>query len=239
MNVDILVVAAHPDDAELAMAGSLLLLGRQGKKTGVVDLTRGELGSRGTPERRAEEAAAASRALGLAFRENLDLPDGSVRDGQLERMALVGTLRRCRPRLVFTHHPHDATGHPDHRACSALVRHSVYLSGLAKIETDAERYRPEAVLYFNLPRRLFPSFIVDISSVYAQRQEIVGAYRSQFHDPHSSEPETYLSDPRFQGMMDSVHRYWGALIGAEYGEAFWSRQPPALADPTLHFGRAI
>jgi bacillithiol biosynthesis deacetylase BshB1 len=239
MNLDVLAIGAHPDDVELAMSGSVLVFAGQGRKVGVVDLTRGELGTRGSQDRRASEAAEATRMLGLVMRENLDLPDGSVQDGPAERLALVGMLRRCRPRLVFTHHPEDHTGHPDHRACSQLVQHAVYLSGLSKIKTDAERYRPEAVVCFNLPRRLFPTFVVDTSAVYSRRCEILGAYRSQFHDPESKEPATYLSAPGFQGMMESAHRYWGGLIGAEYGEAFWCRQPPALADPTAHFTRAI
>ena len=239
MTVDILAVGAHPDDVELAMAGSLLVFAAQGKSTAIVDLTRGELGSRGTPEVRAAEAAEASKVLGLSVRENLNLPDGRVQDDPASRLALVGALRRCRPRLVFTHHPQDAAGHPDHAACSALVRSAVYLAGLARVDTGQLRHRAEAVIFFNLPRSQFPSFIVDVSQVYARRREALGAYHSQFHNPSSSEPETYLSHPRFLDSLEATHRYWGGGVGIEYGEAFWCERPLKVTDPTLHFGRGL
>ncbi|MBI2821912.1 MAG: bacillithiol biosynthesis deacetylase BshB1 [Acidobacteria bacterium] len=239
MTVDILAIGAHPDDVELAMAGSLLAFASLGRRVAVVDLTRGELGSRGSTELRAREASAATEILRLAARENLDLPDGSVRDDRESRAAVIRVLRRHRPRLVFTHHPQDHSGHPDHTACSRLVERAVYLSGLAKFDTGQERYRPEAVIFFNLPRRLFPSFIVDVSDVYPQARRALEAYGSQFHDPASDAPATYLSHPRFLQWLESVRRYYGALIGVDYAEAFWCRRPIRLADPIGHFTPGI
>ncbi|HEY3128891.1 MAG TPA: bacillithiol biosynthesis deacetylase BshB1 [Acidobacteriota bacterium] len=235
MNVDVLAVGAHPDDVELAMSGSILVFAGQGRSVAVVDLTRGELGTRGDAHLRAQEAAAAAQILKLAARENLALPDGNVSDDQKGRLAMIRALRMYRPRLVFTHHPKDISGHPDHRACSRLVQSAVYLSGLLKIDTGQERHRPEAVIFFNLPRRVFPSFIIDVSPVYQEGRRAVAAYSSQFHSPQSVQPETRLSHPLFLQRVESVHRYFGALIGAEYGEAFWCERPVRIADPGQHF----
>ncbi len=235
MNLDILAIGAHPDDVELAMSGSILVFAAQGKKVGVVDLTRGELGTRGNAHLRAQEAAAAAQVLKLSVRENLALPDGNVTDDQESRLAMIRVLRKYRPHLVFTHHPEDVSGHPDHRACCRLVQSAVYLSGLLRIDTGQERYRPEAVIFFNLPRSIFPSFIVDVSHVYQEGRRAVAAYGSQFHSPESVEPTTRLSHPRFLHHVEAVHRYFGTLIGAEYGEAFRCERPVRIVDPTQHF----
>ncbi|MBI3939410.1 MAG: bacillithiol biosynthesis deacetylase BshB1 [Acidobacteria bacterium] len=239
MTVDILAIGAHPDDVELGMAGSLLVFAAQGRQTAVVDLTQGEMASRGRPDVRAREASEAAKVLRLASRENLNLPDGGVSDEPTNRLAVVGALRKYRPRLVFTHHPEDNSGHPDHGACSRLVQHAVYLSGLARVDTGQERFRPEAVIFFNLPRRLFPSFVVDTSEVYQEGRRALAAYGSQLHDLGSAEPQTYLSHPDFLGRLESTHRYYGNLIGTQYGEAFWCERPVRLADPTRHFARGL
>jgi LmbE family N-acetylglucosaminyl deacetylase len=177
--------------------------------------------------------------LNLSARENLGFRDGSVGDDEASRLAVVCLLRKFRPKLVFTHHPDDSSGHPDHRACNRIVEHAVYLSGLAKIDTGQERHRPDAVVLFNLPPSCFPSFIVDVSGVYDARRRALSAYRSQFHDPQSAEPQTYLSHPRFLDRLESTHRYFGALIAAEYGEPFWCERPVKISDPTQHFVRGI
>ncbi|MBI4456577.1 MAG: bacillithiol biosynthesis deacetylase BshB1 [Acidobacteria bacterium] len=239
MNVNILAIGAHPDDVEIAMAGSLLVFVAQGKKAAVVDLTQGELGSRGNAELRAREASQAAEVLRLAARDNLRLPDGAVSDDPQSRLAVIRALREYRPSLVFTHHPEDNSGHPDHRACSQLVQHAVYLSGLSKINTGQERHRPEAVIFFNLPRYIFPSFIIDVSAFYWAGRRSLEAYRSQFHDPTSTEPQTYLSHSQFIHQLEAVHRYYGALIGVQYGEAFWSERPLKIVDPIPLFVRGI
>lgn len=239
MTADVLAIGAHPDDVELGMGGTLLVLAAQGKKTAVVDLTRGELGTRGNPETRAREAAAATRILKLSSRENLGLRDGGVEDNQESRLAIIRVLRKYRPRLVFTHHPGDRLGHPDHGACSRLVQHAVYLSGLTKIDTGQERHRPEAVICFNIPRRLFPSFVVDVSEVYSQAHSALVSYQSQFYNPKSADPQTSLSNPRFLDQVEAMYRYYGALIGADYGEAFWCDRAVRITDPMQHFVRGV
>jgi bacillithiol biosynthesis deacetylase BshB1 len=231
MTVDILAIGAHPDDVEIGMAGSMLVFARHKMKTAIVDLTRGELGTRGTAEIREREAAQAAERMRLSARENLGLPDGHVRDDDATRMALLQLIRKYRPAVVFTHHSEDISGHPDHHACNQLVRHVCYLSGLAKITSGQERHRPAAIVYFNLARRVFPSFVVDVTDVYPESRKVLASYASQFHNPDSKEPETYLSRANFLPHVEALQRYYGSLIGVEFGEAFWCDRPLQLSNP--------
>ena len=235
MTADILAIGAHPDDVELGMAGSMLVFARSGIRTAIVDLTRGELGSRGSAEIRDREAAEAAKRMGLSGRENLRLPDGHVQDDDSSRMAVVRLLRKYRPGVVFTHHARDISGHPDHHACYDLVRHACYLSGLAKIDTGQERHRPAAIVNFNLARHVFPSFVVDVTEVYPESRKVLASYSSQFHNPTSAEPETYLSRAAFLPHVEALHRYYGSLIGVEFGEAFWCDRPLRLSNPLAAF----
>lgn len=237
--VDVLAIGAHPDDVELHVGGTLLRLASMGYRTGVVDLTRGECATRGSPEERAEEASAASRVLGLACRENLGLGDGRLADVEPARIALVHVLRRLRPRLVFTHHPEQP--HPDHVAAAELVVSSVYLAGLARWHPlpDIERHRPDGVVHFGLPRSVNPGFVIDISFWREKKWTAIRCHRSQWHDPARMEPETAVSEPMFLERIAARDRYHGSLIQVEAGEAFCIRDTLAIEDPVRALCRTM
>jgi bacillithiol biosynthesis deacetylase BshB1 len=229
--VDVLAVAAHPDDVELSVGGTLIKLTEMGYRTGILDLTHGEAGTRGTPERRTEEAAHAARVLGLTVRENLDLGDAHIWPNEESRLCLVRVLRRLRPRLVFTQYWDDP--HPDHAHTSQLVREAAHISGLAKYDAESgqQRFRPSAVAYFLFPRTVAPTFIVDISATAARKQEAIRCYASQFFNPQSQEPESRVSTQRFLDEIEARDRYFGALIGASRGEGFFVREALNVPDP--------
>jgi bacillithiol biosynthesis deacetylase BshB1 len=229
--LDVLAIAAHPDDVELSAGGTLIKLARMGYQTGVLDLTRGEAGTRGTPEVRAQEAACAAAELGLAVRENLDLGDAHLWLSEESRTKMVRALRRLRPRIVFTQHWEDP--HPDHAHTSQLVREATHLAGLAKYDAAAgqERWRPACVAYFLFPRTVVPTFIVDISETAARKWAAIRCYASQFFSPQSQEPPTRVSTEEFLREIEARDRYFGALIGVEYGEAFFVREALNVSDP--------
>lgn len=228
MPIQILAFGAHPDDVELYAGGTLAKLAAQGYSTGIIDLTRGELGSRGTPAIRAREAASAARILGVKVRENLDLPDGFVRPDARSRLKVIRALRKHRPPLVLVHHWDDR--HPDHCHTSRLVTEACHHAGLAKIDTRQERFRPSVILYYMLPAHSVPTLVVDVTDFAAKRRAAIGAYRSQLFDPASREPATYLSRPDFLAHVESLHSFYGTLIGRDKGEGFWMRGVPEVPD---------
>ena len=229
--LDVLAIAAHPDDVELSVGGALIKLARRGYKTGALDLTRGESGTRGTPEIRAAEAERAAQLLGLSVRENLDLGDARLWANEETRVKLVWALRRLRPRVVFTQFWEDP--HPDHAHASQLVREACHVSGLAKydLESGQERWRPSRVAYFLFPRTVAPSFIVDISETSDRKWEAILAHASQFFNPQATEPESRVSARAFLSEIEARDRYFGALIGVERGEAFFVREALNVDDP--------
>jgi len=231
LELDVLAVAAHPDDAELSVGGTLARMAELGYRTGVLDLTRGEAGTRGTPAARAEEAARAAAVLGLAARENLGLADAHVRADEESRALLVQVLRRLRPRVVLA--PHWEDPHPDHAHASRLVREAAHLAGLAKYDAGAgqARFRPNCVAYFLFPRTVAPSFIIDTSGTAARKWEAIRCHASQFFNPRSAEPESRVSTEQFLREVEARDRYFGALIGASHGEAFLVREALNVADP--------
>lgn len=235
--VDVVAIGAHPDDVELHAGGTLLRLAALGYTTAIVDLTRGEAGSRGTVAARAAEAAAAATVLGLACRETLDLGDGRLADGAASRAAVVAVLRRLRPRLVLTHHADQP--HPDHVAAAAIVTAAAYLAGLRQACADdgLAPHRPAAVLHFGLPRGLAPSFIVDVSRWDAPWLAAVRCHRSQFADPADAGPQTAVSQPEFLARIVARRRGDGAAIACSAGEAFFVRQCLAVDDPVALFVR--
>ncbi|GAB2469281.1 bacillithiol biosynthesis deacetylase BshB1 [Hymenobacter qilianensis] len=224
MKLDILAIAAHPDDAEMSCAGTLLAEASRGKKIGIVDLTRGELGTRGTPEIRAAEAAAASRILGLHARENLGLADGFFYNDREHQLPIIAAVRRYRPDIVLLNAIHDR--HPDHGRGSQLASESCFLSGLKMIETLDENgqpqaaWRPQLVYHYIQDRQIAPDFVVDISEFWDKKWEAIQAFKSQFFDANSTEPVTYLSTPAFSKFMEARAREFGHLIGVEFGEGF-------------------
>jgi len=233
MQIDILAFGAHPDDSELFAGGTLAKMAALGHSTGIVDMTRGELGTRGTPAIRSKEANQAAQILGLTVRENLGLPDGNVLVTASARLKVIRMLRKYCPRMVMTHYWDDK--HPDHVHTSQLVAEAVHHSGLAKIQTRQARYRPPIILYFKLPAIVTPSFVVDVSDFIEQRNAAIAAYRSQLFDPASREPSTKLSQPDFLMHVDSIHSYYGTMIGKHKGEAFFIKEMLEIQDLVSHF----
>jgi bacillithiol biosynthesis deacetylase BshB1 len=237
--LDVLVIAAHPDDAELSVGGTLIKLALMGYKTGVADMTRGELGTRGTPEIRAEEAAQSAIVLRLTVRDNVGLSDGHVLDDHASRAAVVRVIRQYRPKIVFTHYWDDP--HPDHAQTSRIVTEAAHLAGLTNydIEINQARHRPNMVAYFLFPHKVAPSFVVDITDVAAQKLEAIKCYQSQFHNPDSNEPETMLSAESFLRRIEARQRYYGAIIDVEHGEAFYVKQALNVDDPVVLLSRTM
>ena len=244
MAVDVLAVCAHPDDAELGCAGLLLRCKAAGARVGVVDLTRGELGSRGNAALRNEERTRATAILGLDVRLDLDLPDGFVERTVEYRTRLVEVIRNERPRMLVG--PYWEDHHPDHVATSLLMKDAWWFAGVAKHPGGPGAHRPEAML-FQLSRYVArPSLIVDVSEQFATKARAVACYASQLHRPAAAggppaadgEPETYLSRSDFLAAWEGRHRYYGRMIGAEFGEAYLMRNPVPITDPmTLLAGR--
>ncbi len=231
MNIDILAIFAHPDDVELTVGGTLLRMKNLGYKTGALDVTRGEMGTRGTPEGRASEAAEASKILKLDIRENLGLPDGHVFVTELERTRMVRAIRRFKPRVILTHQIGDP--HPDHDHIATLVRESARLSSIKRYdeETGEDKIAVPMVAHNTFSRHVQPSFVVDISNFLDAKMEAIKAYRSQFYDPESSEPETRLTAKTFLDELANRSRYFGSLIGTAAGEPFFVREALNIDDP--------
>ncbi|MCY3770432.1 MAG: bacillithiol biosynthesis deacetylase BshB1 [Gemmatimonadetes bacterium] len=236
MKLDILAVSPHPDDVELHCGGLMIRFADLGYATGIVDMSRGEKGTRGTVDERAREAAAAAEILELSERLNLELPDARIGACETHRDALVDAIRRFRPELLLV--PHEIARHPDHGATARLAKDAAFLAGLEKIETEHPAFRPRYLVFYLTHHRYQeprPSFIVDITSTFGRKIEAVKAHRSQFHDPESTEPETFISRPEFLEEVEAQSRYYGQLIGARYGEPFVVREYLSIDDPLAHF----
>ena len=237
--VDILAVFAHPDDVELTVGGTLLKMKHLGYRTGIVDVTRGEMGTRGTPAGRAAEAENAARILKVDVRENLGLPDGRVFVTDENRTELVRVLRRLKPRVVLTHQ--DGDPHPDHNHIAQLVRESARLASMMNYdsETGSEKIPVPNVAHNIFSRRVEPSFIVDISDFLDAKMDAIRAYRSQFHDPDSTEPETRLTTSGFLDELENRSRYFGSLIGVAAGEPYFVREALNIDDPVALLTRPM
>lgn len=229
--VDILAVFAHPDDMELYVGGTMLKMKYLGYRTGGLDITQGEMGTRGTVEGRAAEAAEAAKILKLDLRENLGLPDGHVFVGDDERAELVRALRRLKPKLILTHQAGDT--HPDHDHIATLVRECSRLVAMRNYdpETGDQKFAPPIVAHAVFSRSVLPSFIVDISDHLDERMEAIRAHRSQFYDPDSNEPETMLTGENYLDDVYSRARYFGALIGVHAGEPYFVHEALNVDDP--------
>ncbi len=226
--IDVLVIGAHPDDAEIACGGTVLRVARGGGTVAVVDLSAGECATRGSASTRREEAKRASAVLGLAARENLGLPDCAIRDTEAARLELVVAIRRYRPGIVIAPHPRDH--HPDHAAAGRLVAAASFLSGVGGVEAEGERHRVGAVLFYMMHHRFKPDVIVDVSDVYEEKIRAVRCYASQLHDPNVRGNETLIASEDFLDRLRARNRYYGEAIGASYGEGLASRQPPGVHD---------
>lgn len=226
MKLDILVMAAHPDDAELGCSGTICSHIAQGKKVGIVDFTRGELGTRGTPEIRLAESIEASKILGIHARENLGFRDGFFVNDEEHLVKLIRVIRRYQPEIVLANAYHDR--HPDHIKGCNLAVDACFKSGLRMIETfeddgsPQKEWRPKNVYHYIQDRYLKPDFVVDISEFWEQKEASIRAFRSQFYDPNSTDPDSYLSSPAFLKFLEARNREMGHTIGVEFGEGFTS-----------------
>lgn len=236
MQVDILAIGAHPDDVELSCAGTLAKASRLGYKVALVDLTGGELGTRGNRTVRSKEAARAAAILGCK-RENLGIPDGNIEISQDNISKVIRCYRKYRPRIILI--PHWLERHPDHVRAHQLCREAWFYSGLRKIRTTMagrrqDPWRPYNYFHFMQWYEFTPSFIVDISDVYATRMKAIQAHRSQFYDPESTEPQTVLSQKSFMDLIETRARNYGVKIGVKYGEPFFSVESIGITD-LFHF----
>ena len=229
--VDILAVFAHPDDVELTVGGTILKMKHLGYRTGALDVTRGEMGTRGTSEGRAKEAENAAKILKLDLRENLDLPDGHVFATDTERTKLVRVLRRLKPKVVLTHQLGDP--HPDHDHIAQLVRESARLASMKNYDAEisGEKIPVPMVAHNIFSQRVEPSFIIDISDFLDQKMDAIRSHKSQFFDPSSNEPETRLTSKHFLDELENRSRYFGSLIGVKAGEPFFVREALNINDP--------
>ena len=231
MKLDILAVGAHPDDIELSCGATLAKEIANGKKVGLLDLTRGELGTRGSAATRAQEAATAAEILGVAVRENLDLGDGFFRNDRESQLKIIQILRKYRPEIVICNAISDR--HIDHGRGSTLTSEACFLSGLVKIETqmdgmDQEKWRPKNVYHYIQWHNLKPDFVVDVTGFMDKKKEAVLAYRSQFFDEKNNKWNTPISSLNFKESVGYRARDLGRLIGTEYGEGFTVERYPAV-----------
>jgi N-acetylglucosamine malate deacetylase 1 len=228
MKLDVLAIGVHPDDVELSCAGVLMVEQSKGRKTGIVDLTRGELGSRGTPETRLQEAKAAAEILQVNVRENLGMADGFLANDEAHQRHVIAVIRKYRPEIVLCNAPLDR--HPDHGRSARLVSDAAFLSGLLKIVTHDEagqqqaHWRPKYVLHYIQDRMIQPDFVVDITEVFDRKIAAIKAYGTQFYNPDEAGPTTYISTPDFLESVVYRHKWFGKMIGVGYAEGFVSEK---------------
>ena len=223
MKLDILAFGVHPDDVELGCAGTLLAAIAEGKKVGIADLTRGELGTRGTPETRKAEAAAAAAIMGIDIRENLGMADGFFQNDEQHQRMVIEVIRKYKPEIILANAPEDR--HPDHGRSAKLVADAAFLSGLRKIETFdngmvQEAWRPKYVFHYIQDRFIQPSFVVDISAYMDRKIDAVLAYTTQFNSPGTDEPQTYISSPQFLETVKARAMMLGKRIGVQFAEGY-------------------
>jgi len=228
MKVDILFIAAHPDDVELCCAGTIFKHIEQGATIGIVDLTQGELGTRGNAEIRLKEATKAAEIMGIAFRENLGLRDGFFDFSDENKFTIIRSIRRHQPEIVITNAVEDR--HPDHGRASKLVSDCCFLAGLIKIEMEENgkpltAWRPRHVYHMIQDHYHAPDICVDITAYIDKKDEAVLAFKSQFYDAESTEPNTPISGPDFQEFLHARARETGRLIGVEFAEGYTTERP--------------
>jgi bacillithiol biosynthesis deacetylase BshB1 len=229
LKLDILVLPVHPDDAELGCAGVVLKHVALGHKVGIIDITRGELGTRGTAEIRDQEAAKAAEILGITIRENLEFPDGFFSNTKEYQLKVIEAIRKYQPEIIITNAYLDR--HPDHGRANELVETASFLAGLRRIETSQngqqqEAWRPKQVLHFIQDRYIQPDFVIDVTPYWDKKIESIYAYASQFHNPewNEDEPQTYISSPDFLEIIEGRAREFGKSIQVKYAEGFTSRK---------------
>lgn len=234
MKIDILAIGIHPDDVELSAAGTLLRHAAAGKTFGLLDLSRGELGTRGTPEIRHEEALASAKLLGSAFRYQLDIEDGLFVHTPETWMKIVRVIRDCQPDIVLCNAIDDR--HPDHGRAAKMTADACFYSGLERIETTDDngvkqaKWRPKAVYHYIQDRQLTPDFVVDITPFFDKKMASILSFRSQFYDPSNTAPNTPISGKEFLDFMEAKARVFGRSINAKYAEGFTCDRIPGVTD---------
>jgi bacillithiol biosynthesis deacetylase BshB1 len=224
MNLDVLVFAAHPDDAELGMGGTIAKCTKSNIRVGIIDITQGEMGTRGNSDVRREEALKAAEILNTSIRENLTIPDGDIQLTDVNVKSIVKLIRKHRPKVIFA--PYFNDRHPDHVSASNLIKKAFFVSGLKKYETSEQgkeqgAYRPGKLFYYMQTYTFNPSFIIDISNSFEEKMKSVKAFATQFHDPNNSEPDTFISQPQFIEYVEARAKHYGFQIGKKYGEPFY------------------
>lgn len=225
--VDLLAIAAHPDDVEQTCGGTLLRMAEAGYSTGIIDLTAGDMGTRGTPEIRISESAEAARILKVSHRENLHFPDARLENSLAARMTLASRLRELRPRTVIL--PYWQGRHPDHYRTAELGYEACFLAGLKKIDQNTEPHRPHKVVYSSLYANVNPSFVVDVTRYFAQRMESLLAYRSQYAEANQGSA-LFPDAGEIRDRLSAIARFYGNLIGVKYGEPFVLKEMMRIDD---------
>ncbi|GAC1665011.1 MAG: bacillithiol biosynthesis deacetylase BshB1 [Candidatus Acidiferrum sp.] len=229
MNLDVLAIAAHPDDVELTCGGTLLKMAQQKYSTGILDLTAGEMGTRGNPETRAREAAAAAKILGVKWRGNLGVPDSDVQPSRQHKLRLASMIRKLRPKTVIL--PYWEARHPDHYHACTLGYEACFLAGLKQLPIEGEAFRPFKILYASAYSNTRPSFVVDITAQYEKRSKAINAYGSQFRPKKSKKKSAvYLAIDTLEDEMAQLSRHYGQMIGVKFGEAFTVREMTKVND---------
>lgn len=217
MNLDLLAIAAHPDDVELTCGGTMLKMAQAGYKTGILDLTAGEMGTLGTPETRAKEAARAAKILKVKYRGTLGVPDSDVTASRQHKLRLAAAIRELRPRTVII--PYWEARHPDHYNASTLCYEGCFLAGLKRLPADGEPFRPHKILYSTAFTSVRPTFVVDITAQFTQRSKAIKAFHSQFKGA-TRKRNVFLAIDRLEDEMNQLARHYGDMIGVRYGEPF-------------------
>ena len=238
MKLDLLAIAAHPDDVDLTCGGTLVKMARHGYKTGILDLTAGEMGSRGTPETRAREAAKAAKLLGVSWRGTLGVPDSDVQPSRQNKLKLAGVIRALRPKTVIL--PYWEARHPDHYHASTLGYEGCFLAGLKQLPLDGEPYRPFKILYSTSYASVRPTFVVDVTEEFEQRRKAILAFASQFRPTKGSpKSKVYLAIDRLEDEMNQLARHYGQMIGVKYGEPFLTKELTQVDDVVAMSVRSI
>ena len=229
MKLDLLAIAAHPDDVELTCGGTLIKMAERGYRTGILDLTAGEMGTRGTPQIRAKEAAASAKILGARWRSTLGLPDSDVQANRRHKMKLAAVIRELRPRTVIL--PYWQARHPDHYHASQLAYEGCFLAGLKQLPIPGEPHRPFKIIYATAYADVRPTFVVDITQEYERRRRAILSYGSQFRpDKAEKKSKVYLPIDRLEEDMNQLARHYGQMIGAGYGEPFLVKEMMRVDD---------
>ncbi len=228
MEIDVLGFGAHRDDIELTCGGTMLKLIDQGYKTGIIDLTAGEMGTRGSAEEREKEAEDAARLLGVQCRENLRIPDANIELNMENKLKVVAAIRKYKPRLILL--PYWEDRHPDHAHAGQLIAEAAFISGLSKLDTGQPKHRPEKILYYMCHYEFEPSFVVDVTDQHERKMEAIRAYKSQIYNPSYAGEPTLISSPEYIESIEVRSRYYGGLINKKHGEPFLLRGTLEIED---------